>query len=72
MGNLCHKVTLSNTEPGPPSIIWNNNLLYSWLEIGEEAKAQDLFVRSYDLYVREPFKVSKKAYLLQNNLTNVK
>jgi hypothetical protein len=29
----------------------------SWLDIGEEAKAEELFYRSYQPYVRQPFKV---------------
>ncbi len=41
-----------------PTYVLNNGCNFSsWLELGEQERADDLFGRSYIPYVREPFKV---------------
>ncbi|XP_059096648.1 protein-glucosylgalactosylhydroxylysine glucosidase-like [Tigriopus californicus] len=44
------------TNPDGPAMTWGI-FATSWLELGNETKAQNLFTRSYDPYVREPFKI---------------
>lgn len=39
-----------------PAMTWGMHSV-GWLEMGEVERANDLFRRSYELYVREPFKV---------------
>ncbi|XP_064618456.1 uncharacterized protein LOC135482416 [Liolophura sinensis] len=44
------------TNPLGPAMTWGMYAI-GWLELGDEARARELFWRSYKLYVREPFKI---------------
>ena len=44
------------TNPEGPAMTWSM-FSVSWMDLGEEEKAAQLFRRSYEPYVRQPFKV---------------
>ncbi|XP_067686916.1 uncharacterized protein [Haliotis asinina] len=48
------------TTPLGPAMTWGMFSI-GWLELGDEAKAKELFHKSYSLYAREPFKIWTEA-----------